>query len=355
VSATWANLNRRTRRINRVERVDRFLYRTSERRFTCPNARALGGGDERADALGAVDRDHTHVHVGIDTGGLEDRQGGGCEPDHFQVSDRRSSCASRRAPSGDGARTAVSKKMDGAAASAWSASMRVPSAAATPLIFGGTTANRAPAFSAATRIRSTSIRSLLLDTSVPIVRPTSVRLLHKAQRRRRLEIDRLACRLNACRLPFHPQRLRDALVQLRFDDGRQVAERAPTNRDHPDLAQLEREGADNVALLRVGHGPPEQTGLAVVIREALRSHPHFPAAVLRWKRREAHPRVLARAVWREAVGLVRDASFRDLHPHDRVPLEVLHRATRPIDGNLVEVGPAPAAELLAAAWWDSYC
>jgi hypothetical protein len=65
-----------------------FLRRTSQRQFTRPDARTFCRSDERADALGTVDRDHACIHIRIDTSGLEDRQRGTNESDHPQMSER---------------------------------------------------------------------------------------------------------------------------------------------------------------------------------------------------------------------------------------------------------------------------
>ena len=79
-----------------------------------------------------------------------------------------------------------------------------------------------------------------------------------------------------------------------------------------DLAELERERADDVALLRLGHRAEEHPRLAVVVGEALRADAQLVAllvlGVLRREGAKAALRALARAGRIEAVRLVGDAA-----------------------------------------------
>ena len=76
--------------------------------------------------------------------------------------------------------------------------------------------------------------------------------------------------VNLFRLPFHPEPLFDPRCTARRRCLR-VAEHAPADRHGRDLAQLERERADDVPLLGLGHRAPEQPRLAVVVGEGLRA------------------------------------------------------------------------------------
>ena len=104
-----------------------------------------------------------------------------------------------------------------------------------------------------------------------------------------------------------------------------------------DLAQLEGEGADDVALFGLGHRAEEQARLAVVVGKGLGAGSELVAAIERGMRGEAEAGILARRVGGEAVGLVRDLALVDVHPPDTIALKVAHRTLRTIDRNLVEV------------------
>src|ERR1700690_312454 len=115
------------------------------------------------------------------------------------------------------------------------------------------------------------------------------------------------------------------------------------------LGKLEGEGILNVPLFRRGHGAIDLTRLAVVIGEALGPQAQllscFVLAVLRFKSAKSEPRIFARAPRIEAIGFVGYAARIHIHPTHAVALQVPHRTTRAIDGQIMEIRAAEPADL----------
>ena len=182
--------------------------------------------------------------------------------------------------------------------------------------------------------------------SAPTLRPRSVgfAFLIRLRAGELVEIDRSARRREPFGFAHHAQRFFDRGAQGPLDD-HQVAEHALADRHGLDLAELEGEGADDVALLRLAHRAEELPGLAVVIGEALGADALLVARLLLRVGRKAAFGALARPGRIEAVRLVGDASGGNVLALDAVALEVAHRAARPVDLELVEIRPAEPDEL----------
>ena len=106
------------------------------------------------------------------------------------------------------------------------------------------------------------------------------RFLDQAERRRRLHVDRRTRRLDVFRLPLHAESVFDARAEVRIDVLEMPEHPLPDVRSRH-LAQLEREGIDDVPLLGLGHRTVEHPRLAVVIGERLRSLAHTLARIER--------------------------------------------------------------------------
>ena len=195
----------------------------------------------------------------------------------------------------------------------WSAAIVLPSVLAPPIL-GATTSRRALLLQrrrAAARRQPASLPSVT-STADLAARQRRRGLGDQAERRRRRQVvARRARRRDRLGLPGHAQRRGDALAEL----GRRSGRRWPSMRlriaSGLDLAELEREGADDVALLRRRHRAPEQPRLASSGRRSSPArYAQLRAGLARsGKRREAALGVLARAVRIERVRLVGDAAL----------------------------------------------
>jgi hypothetical protein len=115
------------------------------------------------------------------------------------------------------------------------------------------------------------------------------------------------------------------------------------------LGELEGERVLNVPLLGRGHGSIELTRLTVMIGEALGPQAQllscFALVLLRCKSAKSELWIFARAGRVEAIGLIRDPAWNRLHLAHAVALQVPHRTTRAIDGQLMEISAAKPADL----------
>ncbi|MCW0414557.1 hypothetical protein NB689_000311 [Xanthomonas sacchari] len=98
-------------------------------------------------------------------------------------------------------------------------------------------------------------------------------------------------------------------------------------------------------LFRLRLAAVEHPRLAVVVGEALGTHAALGAIVGLGAVADEAARGLARAVGLQRAGFVGDAALGHAHLHVAVALHVGERALRRVDRQLVEVGPAQAAEL----------
>ena len=200
--------------------------------------------------------------------------------------------------------------MEGAAERAWSTASALPSAVLTPPIFGPMSASWAPSAVIAWPSFFSSASSTPSVISAPILRPLRVggAFLMRLRAGRRLEIDGLARRGDLVGLALHAQRRLDGLAEVLLDD-HEMAQHALADRDGLDLAELEGEGADDVALLRLRQGAEQKPRLAVMIGEALRPQPDLLAGFRRAMAGEAQGRILPRALGIQAVGLIGDPAL----------------------------------------------
>ena len=177
-------------------------------------------------------------------------------------------------------------------------------------------------------------------------------LLDQAQRRRRIHVDRVARRRDACRpCPSMPSACSTRVRRASVVDDHQVAEHAACGSAMVStLRELEREALHDVALLGLGHRAEEQARLAVVIGEA--SPAGCAACRLARRRRSALRRCGSRAPGFRAGRSDRGCSARRRRgPWRRVwrmmpvALEVAHRARGRLIGSSWKFGAAEAQQL----------
>ena len=171
------------------------------------------------------------------------------------------------------------------------------------------------------------------------------RLLEDRQLVRHRQVDRRDRGLGR-RRQRHRHAVGHALRQ-RLVDVAQMRQHPLADMDQRDLGQLEHQRRDDMALFDVGQRAEEHPRLAVVVGEGLGPDAQLFGRRLaaqvgdRARGDEAAAGVcagaahLARLVQR--VRLVIGAALGDLHLHHPVALEVVHRAARRVDRDLVEV------------------